>query len=353
MAKNSRFIKACRKEQVDATPIWLMRQAGRYLPEYRALRKKHALLDLMRDPELATEVTLQPLRRFDLDAAIIFSDILPLLGSIGLDIAFKPDSGPVVTPLLENHTDLRVSMQKPADEVMSFTLKAIELVQNELQGNVPLIGFSGAPFTLACYAIEGHSSKNFLRTKQLMYEHPQDWHQLMNTLTECVGGYLQAQVKAGVDAVQLFDSWVGVLSPVDYESFVLPYAKRIVEMVKHQKEIPFIHFGTGTSGMLPLVQASGADVVGIDWRIDLKEAWETLGEGAAVQGNLDPTVLLAPSSEIKRQTNLILDSVDNRPGHIFNLGHGVLQPTPMDNVQLLVEHVHAYSEKRTPSSHPN
>ena len=344
MSPTHRFLQACRREAVDSTPIWLMRQAGRYMAEYRALRERYTILEIIKTPDLATEVTLQPLKVFALDAAIIFADILPVLQGLGLDLEFVKGDGPVIHNPLRNATEIEALRVRPAEETLGFTLQAIRQVRRELEGQVPLIGFSGAPFTLASYAIEGGSSRSYARTKGLMYEQPAVWHTLMGKLADVVGDYLRAQAAAGAQALQLFDSWVGALSPADYETFVLPHSKRVIDIVKASSAVPVIHFGTGTAGMLPQIKAAGGEVIGLDWRIDLADGWAKVGHEVAVQGNLDPLVLLAPIPEIKKQAARILDSVKGKPGHIFNLGHGILKQTPVEHVAALVDFVHEYTE---------
>jgi uroporphyrinogen decarboxylase len=322
-----------------------MRQAGRYMAEYRALREQYSILEIIKTPDLATAVTLQPINAFNLDAAIIFADILPLLEGLGLDLEFVKGDGPVIPNPLRNEADVAALRVRPAEEALGFTLTAIKQVRAELAGRVPLIGFSGAPFTLASYAIEGGSSRHYQRTKGLMYSQPRVWHALMHKLAEAVGDYLRAQAAAGAQAVQLFDSWVGALSPDDYETYVLPYSQRVIDMVKASSQVPVIHFGTDTAGILPLIKQAGGDVIGLDWRIDLAEGWARLGPEVAVQGNLDPLVLVAaPIAEIQNQARRILDQVPGKVGHIFNLGHGILKETPVEHVAALVDFVHSYSE---------
>jgi len=345
MSQADRILRACRREPVDATPIWLMRQAGRYMAEYRALRKRYSILEIIKTPDLATEVTLQPIEAFNLDAAIIFADILPVLEGMGLLLEFVKGDGPVIHNPLRTAADVETLAVRPAEETLHYTLTAIQQVRQALDGQVALIGFSGAPFTLASYAIEGGSSRNYVRAKSLMYEQPQTWHSLLEKLSSTVGDYLRAQAAAGAQVLQLFDSWVGALSPADYREYVLPHSKRVIEIAKSEQDVPLIHFGTGTSGMLPLLKAAGGDVIGVDWRIDLAEAWTRLGDDVAVQGNLDPVILFAPVSEIKKQAARILDNVKGRPGHIFNLGHGVLQHTPVEHVAALIDFVHEYSAR--------
>ena len=328
---------------MDRTPVWLMRQAGRYLPEYRKIRERHAMLEVIRTPELAVEVTLQPLERFALDAAIIFADILPPLIGMGVQLEFAKGEGPVIHNPLRSRADIEQLRLPQAEDNVAFTLDAIRMARRELE--VPLIGFSGAPFTLASYMIEGGSSKNYLRTKGLMYSDPAAWHLLMDKLARLVDDYLRAQVAAGAQAVQVFDSWAGCLSPADYAAYVLPHTRRAVESVSGSG-VPVIHFSTGTGGMIlgspGLFRETGAQVVGVDWRVDLDAAWSRLGYDVAVQGNLDPVLLLANVPEIERQAARILAQAGGRPGHIFNVGHGILPETPIDHVAALLEYVHEY-----------
>ncbi len=340
--KTWRFLAACRREPVDCTPVWLMRQAGRYMSEYRALRERYSILEIIKTPELAVEVTLQPIRAFDLDAAIIFADILPPLEAMGLDLAFVKGDGPVIHNPVRSAADVRALRRPDPEEDLRFTLEAIRLARRELEGRAPLIGFSGAPFTLASYAIEGGSSRHYARTKGMMYDDPAAWHQFMEKLADLVGRYLQAQVRAGAQAVQLFDSWVGALSPADYREYVLPYSRHAIDVAR-QEGAPVIHFSTGTAGMLELIKEAGGDVIGVDWRIDLGAAWQQLGEDVAIQGNLDPVALLAPRPELERRAASVLQQAAGRPGHIFNLGHGVLPMTPVENVRALVDFVHEHS----------
>ncbi|HMP75472.1 MAG TPA: uroporphyrinogen decarboxylase [Kiritimatiellia bacterium] len=340
------FLQACRREPTPFTPVWLMRQAGRYMPEYRAVKAKHGgILNMVKDHAVAAEITLQPMRAFDLDAAIIFADILTLLEPMGLQLEFIKGEGPLIHNPLRTPEDIGRLRPIAAAGELGFTLDAIRLVQRELAGRKPLIGFSGAPFTLACYAIEGAGSRDFARARAFMYREPAAWTRLMTLLAEAIGDYLAAQVEAGVDAVQLFDSWAGALSPADYERYALPYSRIALERATRHRPVPRIHFGTGTGGFLNLMHDAGCDVVGVDWRVDLAAAWDGLKRPAATQGNLDPVVLLGPPDEIRRQAARILDSVRGRPGHIFNLGHGVLEPTPVDHVRLLVDFVHERSNR--------
>ena len=337
---NDRFLRACRCEPVDCTPVWLMRQAGRYLPEYRKLRERHSMLEAIKTPEVAVEITLQPMRRFDLDAAIIFGDILPPLESMGAEVRFSSGDGPAITHPVRTTADVDALRVPAAEEIAPYTQEAIRLASKELAGRVPLIGFSGAPFTLASYLVEGGSSRDYSLTKGLMYQEPAVWHSLMDKLSNLVGSYLSAQARAGAQALQLFDSWVGALSPADYREFVLPHSRRAIEMAGSEGT-PVIHFTTGTTGMLEAIREAGGDVIGIDWRTDLDAAWARLGAGVAVQGNLDPMMLLAPVPQLTRRATGVLDQAAGRPGHIFNLGHGVLPSTPPDHVAALVETVHS------------
>jgi uroporphyrinogen decarboxylase len=337
------FLRACRRQPAAYTPIWLMRQAGRYMKEYRALRAKHSFMEMCKTPDIAAQVTLQPIERFDLDAAIIFSDILIPLEPMGVDFEFTKGEGPVFHHPLREMKDVEKLRDIEPEEDVSFLLKTIRIVRKELEGRVPLIGFAGAPFTLASYIIEGGHSKNYVLTKSMMYQNRPTWDALMERLSKALIRYLNAQVGAGVQAVQLFDSWVGCLTPSDYEEYVLPYSRKVIEGV--DKTVPFIHFATSNATLLELMKRAGGDVIGLDWRIDLKEAWARLGDGVAIQGNLDPIVLFGPVSLIEKEVKRILDSAGGRAGHIFNLGHGILPETPIDHVAALVDAVHRYSSK--------
>jgi uroporphyrinogen decarboxylase len=337
-----RFLRACRRQPVDVTPIWLMRQAGRYMSEYRALREKHSILEIIKTPDLACEVTLQPLAAFDLDAAIIFADILPPLEGMGLQLEFAKGEGPIIHNPVRTPQDVENLRTPPPEEALGFTLEAIRMMRKELDSRgIPLIGFSGAPFTVASYAIEGGSSRNYLHAKGMMMSDPKSWHKLMEKLTVVVGEYLVAQAEAGAQALQLFDSWVGALSPDDYREYVLPYSRKAIEMAR-STGVPVIHFGTDTTGILHLIKEAGSDVIGVDWRVDLDTAWQSLGDDVAIQGNLDPIALFAPWDELKKRAQRVLDQAGGRPGHIFNLGHGILPHTPVDNVKRLVDFVHEY-----------
>lgn len=339
-----RFLKACRREPVDVTPVWFMRQAGRYMAEYRAIRAKHSMLDVIRTPELACEITLQPINAFNLDAAIIFADILPLLIGMGLHLEFVKGEGPVIDNPIASAADVNALRTPPTEENLPYTLEAIRLTRRELEGRAPLIGFSGAPFTLASYAIEGGSSKNHVKVKSFMHAEPDAWAQLMDKLTVLIGDYLVAQAEAGAQALQVFDSWAGTLSPYDYQHKVLPYVQRVVARAK-SAGVPVIYFGTNLNGLLGSMAATGADVIGVDWRIAIDDAWQQIGSQVAVQGNLDPVLLFAPWDAVQQQANDILARAAGCAGHIFNLGHGILPHTPIDTVRRLADYVHKRSSE--------
>jgi uroporphyrinogen decarboxylase len=340
----ARFLKACRREPVDRTPVWFMRQAGRYMAEYREIRKRHTLLDICRQPELAAEVTLQPIDRVAVDAAIIFADILLPLVPMGIDLEFAAGEGPVIHNPIRTAADVDALRVLEPEEATPATLEAIRLVRRELDGKVPLIGFAGGPFTVASYMIEGGSSRHYLHAKRLMYDAPEVWAALMEKLAGMTTRYLRGQIEAGAQAVQLFDSWAGALSPLDYRERVLPYLTRIVRELQ-PLGVPVIVFGTGTAGTLGLLASTGADVVGVDWRITLDDGWQRVGDDRAVQGNLDPTVLFASRAEIERQVRDIVGRAGNRNGHIFNLGHCILPETPVDNVRFVADLVHQLTER--------
>jgi uroporphyrinogen decarboxylase len=316
-----------------------MRQAGRYMSEYRALRERYSLLELCRTPELATEVTLQPVRRIEVDAAILFSDLLLPLDPLGIKFDFIRGEGPAIENPIASEADIDRLRPFEPREALSYVLDAIRLIKRELAGRVPLIGFTGAPFTLASYAIEGGHSNNFARTKALMYGNPAAWHRLCEQLADVATAYLSAQIEAGVDAVQVFDSWVGALNAGDYREFILPHSRRIFAGLK-SFDVPAIHFGVGTGSILAELREAGGDVIGADWRTPLDEAWTRVGFDRAIQGNLDPTLLLGPLDRAFAATDDILARAAGRPGHIFNLGHGILPPTPLDHVQAITRYVH-------------
>jgi uroporphyrinogen decarboxylase len=342
MTDDLRFLKACRREPTDVTPIWLMRQAGRYMAEYRAIRAQHSMLDVIRTPELACAITLQPIHAFDLDAAIIFADILPLLIGMGLDLEFVKGEGPVIDNPIRSAADVEALATPLTEENLPYTLDAIRLVRRELDGRVPLIGFSGAPYTLASYAIEGGGSKNHTKVKSFMHAEPDAWTMLMDKLALLIGDYLVAQAEAGAQALQVFDSWAGILSPMDYQQKALPSVQKVIARAQ-STGVPVIYFGTNMNGLLSDLSLTGADVIGVDWRIEIDDAWEQIGEDFAVQGNLDPVTLFAPWEDIQRHADNILMRAARRAGHIFNLGHGILPETPVDHVRRLVDYVHERS----------
>ena len=337
------FLRACRRQPTKYTPIWLMRQAGRYMREYRTLRKKFSFLEMCKDPELAAKVTLLPIEKLKVDAAIIFSDILLPLEPMGVELEFTRNEGPVLgNPIREIRQVDSLQIIEP-EEDLPFLMEAIRIVRKELEGRIPLIGFSGAPFTLASYIIEGGHSTNYVLTKGLMYKDRFAWDRLMEKISEVLVRYLTAQIRFGVQALQLFDSWAGCLSPSDYEEYVLPYSKKVIEGVG--KSVPIVHFATSSSALLERMKWAGGDVIGVDWRVNLGEAWTRLGFNVAIQGNLDPVVLLAEPDLIEKEVKRILNEAGGRPGHLFNLGHGILPNTPVDHVAFLVETVHHYSSK--------
>jgi uroporphyrinogen decarboxylase len=336
---NDRFLRACRRETTDRTPVWFMRQAGRYMPEYRALREKHSLLTLCRTPELALEVTLQPINALGVDAAILFSDLLLPLAPLGVPFDFLQGEGPRIERPLRSAGDVEALRRFEPREDLGMVLEAIRLIRRELDGRVPLIGFAGAPFTLASYAIEGGHSSNFALTKSMLYGEPHTWHRLAALLADVVRDYLRAQVEAGAQALMLFDSWVGALDEADYREFALPHVRHILDGTK-ELGVPVIHFGTATGHLLAVQREAGGDVIGIDWRTPLDEGWARVGPDRAVQGNLDPTLLFAPRERLLSRVDDVLRHAGGRPGHIFNLGHGILPGTPVDNVKAVVEHVH-------------
>jgi uroporphyrinogen decarboxylase len=339
--KNDRFLRACRREPVDATPVWMMRQAGRYMAEYRALRSKHSMLEACRTPALAAEVTMQPLR-LGMDAAILFSDILLPLEPMGAAFDFAKGEGPVIfSPIADQAGVDRLRIFEP-EEGLGYILETIRILKKELE--VPLIGFAGAPFTLASYLIEGGKTATFAKTKRLMYEHPEAWHDLMGKLAEVVRRLLRKQVEAGADAIQLFDSWVGQLSADDYRLYVQPHVAHILQNIE-TCNVPVIHFGTGTYHLLEAQREAGGTVIGLDWRTPIDEGWAKVGAGSAVQGNLDPTVLLAPRPVALQHAARVLDRAAHRPGHIFNLGHGILPETPVATVEAVVDFVHRASAR--------
>lgn len=340
---DSVFMRACRREEVPYTPIWLMRQAGRYMQEYRDVRSQTTFLELCKNPQRCSEVMCTAVEKLGVDAAIIFSDLLPILEPMGFDLEFVSGDGPKIHNPIRAAGDVnRVAALENVDE-LQFVVETVTQTRQDLPASLPLIGFAGAPFTLASYAIEGGSSRNFLHTKTLMYREPAAWHDLMQRLSSSIVLYLNAQIVAGAQAVQLFDSWVGCLGPHDYRTYVLPHLREIVSQL--DPSAPLIHFGTGNPALLPLQAEAGGDVIGVDWRIGLADAWQTVGHDRAVQGNLDPLTLLADQKTIAARATEVLQAAHNRPGHIFNLGHGVLQQTPVENARYLVDFVHEASAR--------
>jgi uroporphyrinogen decarboxylase len=332
------LVRACRREPVERTPVWFMRQAGRSLPEYRELRRRFTLFDVCRQPELCAEVTLQPVAAHGVDAAVMFADImLPVLG-MGVDVELVENVGPVIDRPVETMADVeRLRVPEP-EEAVPFVLEAVRLVRRELAPERAVVGFCGGPFTVAGYLIEGRPTREFAKTKRCMYSAPDVWHGLMEKLAASFGAYVAAQVRSGADVIQLFDSWVGALSVDDYGEFAAPYSARILESVP--APAPTIHFGTGTAHLLRDMARAGGDVIGLDWRVPIADGWQLVGFDRGVQGNLDPALLLGPFERVATATNAILAAVDGRPGHVFNLGHGVLPETDPADLRRLVELVH-------------
>jgi uroporphyrinogen decarboxylase len=333
---NDRFVRACRREPVDATPVWFMRQAGRSFAAYRKLRERHGILELAKNPELCAEVTLMPVRELGVDAAVLFADIMLPLEPMGVGLRIEPEVGPIIDRPIRSAADVEALRAFDPDEV-SFTLDAIRLVRSELDGKAGVIGFSGAPFTLACYLVEGRPSRDFPVAKAFMYREPAAWHDLMGRLSRMVVAYLRAQVAAGAEVVQLFDSWVGGLGPADYRQFVQPHVRRIFDALA---DVPTIHFGTGTAALLELMAEAGGDVIGIDHRVSLAESWRRVGYDRGIQGNLDAARVLAGWDATAAGARAILAEAEGRPGHVFNLGHGVLPQSDTDLLRRLVAFVH-------------
>jgi uroporphyrinogen decarboxylase len=343
MTSAAPFLLACRRAPVPYTPVWLMRQAGRYMAEYRAIRERLSFLELCKTPAAAAEVTLQPVDRLGVDAAILFADILLVLEPLGLGLTFEKGDGPVIArPVRAPEQVARMPRVDVAD-ALAYVFETIRIVKRELAGRVPLIGFAGAPFTLASYAIEGGGSRNYAHTKRLLYTHPDAFHALMARLVDVTADYLNGQIAAGVEAVQVFDSWVGNLAPDDYRASVLPHMQELFRRL--DPSVPAINFSTGTGGFIELVAAAGGDVVGLDWRIALDDGWRRVGYDRAIQGNLDPCVLLASRAVIRERARDLLARAEGRPGHVFNIGHGILPETPPDNVRALVDAVHELSAR--------
>ena len=339
---NSPFMRACRRETVPYTPVWLMRQAGRYMREYREVRARMGFLELCKTPDLAAEVTVTAAERLNVDAAIIFADILLIVEPMGIELDFAKGEGTAIHNPVRNATDVERLREVESPDALDYVMEAIRRTRRALRPDLPLIGFSGAPFTLASYIVEGGGSRNYVHTKSLMYGDAGAWHAMMSLISRALVRYLNAQIAAGAQAVQLFDSWVGSLSTDDYREYVLPHTRSVIQHIT--PGTPVIHFGTGTAALLELMREAGGDVIGLDWRVDLGEAWERLPE-VAVMGNLDPVALFANQDFTRGQANRILERAGGRPGHIFNLGHGILPETPVENVIALVEAVHELSRR--------
>ena len=342
---NDRFVRACRRQPVDATPVWFMRQAGRSFAAYRKLRERYGILELAKNPDLCAEVTLMPVRELGVDAAVLFADIMLPLEPMGVSLRIEPEVGPIIDHPIRSPED--VAALRPFDPAgIEFTLDAIRLVRRELDGRAGVIGFSGAPFTLACYLIEGRPSRDFATAKAFMYREPSAWHELMNRLATMIIDYLRAQIDAGAEVVQLFDSWVGGLGPADYAEYVQPHVRRILGSID---TAPTIHFGTGTAALLRHMADAGGDVIGLDHRVSLAEGWRTVGLERGVQGNLDSARLLAGWDATRTGALAVLAEADGRDGHVFNLGHGVLPQTDTDLLRRLVDLVHEETA-RTPAA---
>ena len=340
----TRFLDACHHRQPDATPVWFMRQAGRCLAEYRELRKSYDILTMAKTPELCAQVTLMPVKEFGVDGAVLYADIMLPLEGMGVSLEIQPDIGPIIHNPIRSMRDVEALRIIDAREATPFVMEAIRLARRELAGKQAVIGFSGAPFTLACYLIEGRPSRDYGIAKSLMYGQPGTWHALMNKLTEVVSRYLVAQVEAGVDVVQLFDSWVGALGPGAYKRFVQPYTQRVFEAVK-QTGTPSIHFGTGTASLLELMAQAGGDIISVDWRVNLDDAWARIGYERGIQGNLDPSLLLTSWDVIEEGMRDVLQRAEGRSGHIFNLGHGVPADTQPAMLRRLVDAVHEATQR--------
>lgn len=335
---NSRFMRAARCEPTDTTPVWIMRQAGRYLPEYMAVRNQVTFIELCKRPDLAAEVTLTAREALNVDAAILFADLLPILEPMGFDLEYVKGEGPVIhNPLCKTNDPGRVKPVENMDD-LGYVFDAVKLIRRDLPADIPLLGFCGAPFTLASYAIEGGGSKNYIATKTLMYTDEAAWQELMLKLVDSLADYLLAQIEAGCQAVQVFDSWAGCLCPADFKRYVLPYTQKLIDQIP--EETPVINFLTGNPSLLPMQVQAGGQVIGIDWRMDLGEAWRTIGYDRAIQGNLDPVVIYGDYPFMRERVIDVLDAAEGRPGHIFNLGHGVHPDMNPDHVKELVKMVH-------------
>jgi len=345
MTPEERFLAAARHQPVDRTPVWFMRQAGRCLPAYRELRKSYDILKLAKTPDLCAQVTLMPVDTFKVDGAVMFADIMLPLEPMGISLEIQPEIGPVIHNPIRSQAAVDALRILDAEEATPFVFDAIRLIRRELcGGRAALIGFSGAPYTLACYLIEGRPSRDYNIAKGLMYSEPEIWHSLLAKVSEVVVRYLRAQVAAGAQVIQLFDSWIGALSPSAYEEYVLPHTKYVFDNLKGLG-VPTIHFGTGTNGLLERMTSAGGDIQSVDWRVHLDEAWQRIGYDRGIQGNLDPVLLLTPWDRLQRGVDDVLNRANGRPGHIFNLGHGVPAETPYQNLTKIVEYVHQATER--------
>jgi uroporphyrinogen decarboxylase len=351
MAFNDLLLRAARRESTESTPVWMMRQAGRYMAEYREIRAKHGFLEMCRTPELAVEVTMQPVDIVGVDAAILFSDILVVFPGMGLDLEFAKGEGPVIHNPVRTASDVHnLRISDPIADT-GYVMESLRILRGELEHKVPLIGFGGAPFTLASYMIEGHGTRDYEYTKALMWGEPALWAELMEKITETVIAYLSAQIDAGAQVIQVFDSWVGYVAPRDYERYVLPYTTRVIEaLTEHGRAVvpggvPIIHFPNGATSMLDLAQKAGGDVIGVDWRLDMKHVVEQVDERFAIQGNIDPVALFAPDDELERMVVEILEAVGTRPGHIFNLGHGIHKTSDPEKARTMIRLVHEHSAR--------
>lgn len=351
MPFNDLFLRAARLEATERTPVWMMRQAGRYMEEYRQIRAKHGFLEMCRTPELAVEVTMQPVDLVGVDAAIMFSDILVSFPGMGLDLEFAKGEGPVIHNPIRSVADVEKLQVADPYEATPYVMETIKILRRELENKVPLIGFAGAPFTLASYAIEGHGTRDYEFTKALMWSEPRAWDELMNKFADTTILYLNAQIDAGAQVVQLFDSWIGYVAPRDYERYVLPYSKRVLAEVKAHGEatveggVPVIHFPNGATSMLDLTQQAGGDIIGVDWRMDMAKAVELIDPKFGIQGNIDPVALFAPEAELEAMVVEILEAVGTRPGHIFNLGHGIHKTSDPEKARTMIRFVHEHSER--------
>ncbi len=337
---NSRFLDACRRRPTDYRPVWFMRQAGRYMPQYREVRKHHHILEICKRPDLAAMVTLQPVEALDVDAAIIFADLLLPIEPMGLKLDFVAGEGPVIDNPVRTSSDVDSLSISNTDD-LGYVGESIQMAVRALAGRVPVIGFVGAPFTMASYMIEGGPSRSFLKTKQMMYRDETLWRRLMGKLVDVLGPYALMQVAAGARVIQVFDSWVGALGSDDYVRYVAPYSRALIERIR-SASVPVIHFGTGAGGYFKELHAAGGDILGVDWRVNIDQAWMDISYRSAIQGNLDPAVLFAPLPELKQRVHELLKRTGTRPGHIFNVGHGILPETPVDHVKACVDFVREF-----------